>query len=216
MKQFLKRHRTLLILCSIVLVLYIVLSIVPKIYHTYVLDEHRTYGIGLFAEVSRGYSRVRAPRRTYSVDEVICLKVSTAFVFDIVDAQKIQELHFGVSLNPTFDYYIKLGEPLDEDITAEELKKLLPVGPVTVAVPSEDVTPEQLVYKRNLFGGISERAFDFHYYVYLVVKEDAPETWSRGLTLSGRISEVSGNIASLDCTVDYLSFKKDGNTITIG
>lgn len=216
MKHFLKSHRKLLIICSIVLVLYIVLSIVPKIYHTYVLDEHRTYGIGLFAEVSRGYSRVRAPRRTYTADEVICLKVSTGFVATIKSAQMIQELEFGVTVNPTFDYYIKLGEPLDEDITAEELKELLPAGPVTVAVPSEDVTPEQLVYKRNLFGGISERAFNFHYYVYLVVKEDAPETWSKGLILSGRISATSANIAGLNSTVDYLSFEKVGNTITIG
>lgn len=215
MKQFLKRHKTLLILCSIILVLCILLNLVPKIYHTYVLDEHRTYGIGLFAEVSRGYSRVRAPRRTYTADEVICLKVSTGFVATIEAAQKIQELEFGVTVNPAFDYYIKLGEPLDEDITAEELRKL-PAGPVTVAVPSEDVAPEQLVYKRNLFGGISERAFNFHYYVYLVVKEDAPETWSKGLILSGRISARSGNIAGLNSTVDYLSFKKDGNTITIG
>jgi hypothetical protein len=216
MKQFLKSHRTLLILCSIILVLCILLNLVPKIYHTYVLDKHRTYGIGFFAEVSRGYSRVRAPRRTYTADEVICLKVSTGFVATIEAAQKIQELEFGVTLNPAFDYYIKLGEPLDEDITAEELKKILPAGPVTVAVPSEDVVPEQLVYKRNLFGGISERAFNFHYYVYLVVKEDAPETWSKGLILDGRISARSGNIAGLNSTVDYLSFKKDGNTITIG
>ena len=105
---------------------------------------------------------------------------------------------------------------MDEDITAEELKKILPAGPVTVAVPSEDVALEQLVYKRNLFGGISERAFNFHYYVYLVVKEDAPETWSGGLILSGLISATSANIAGLNSKVDYLSFMKDGNTITIG
>ena len=98
----------------------------------------------------------------------------------------------------------------------ENMKKILPAGPLTVAVPSEAVAPEQLVYTRNLFGGVSERAFNFHYYVYLVVKEDAPETWSKGLILSGRISARSGNIAGLNSTVDYLSFKKDGNTITIG
>ena len=216
MKKFILKHWKLVVLCCIAL--RVLIWIGPDIYNQFAVDEYQDYGLGFFADVSAGYSRVRAPKRTYSSDEVIRLKVSTGFANTPEEAEKIKKLWLGIRENPVFDYYVKVGKPLDRDVTAEELEKLLPKGGLTVEVPCDEIKAEDLVYNGLDSTSIRYKSFDFHFYIYLVVREDAPEHWTRYMEICGDAygePDQYGNVWIEGFRVDYLQFKKNGDTITI-
>ena len=219
MKDFLKIHRRGIVIGCILLVIITLIVVGVTNDRKVGLDTYKNYGIGLFADVSAGYSRIQSDQREYTADDVICITVSTAFLDSLDEAELVNLLTLYAEDNPVFDVSFDLGQPCTADWDQSQSDVIYQETYWVLELPCEGISSEDLIYKRNIFNSIKPYDFDFQFHAYFKVKEDAPENWSGTICLTGFLSgkkDKYGNPVGGNFTVDYLQFRKQGDVIIIG
>lgn len=184
------------------------------------LDARMNYGLGLFADVSDGYSRVQSENTTYKSDDMICLTITTAYFNDLSDAELAQQIRFLAVENPVFDISFDIGEEhnigaIQDDIIYEDHYQ---EKCYVLELPDDRIDIKDLTFGKNIFGDTNHRDMNFTFRVYLKVKEDAPEDWSGNICIRSEVSgseDPYGNSVYEGICVDYITYKKNGDQIIL-